>query len=47
VATAVDDPPLGWYSPGLDRKQPSVTVVMEAPAAAGARYHFELAVTFE
>jgi hypothetical protein len=47
VATAVDDPPLGWYSPGLDRKQPSVTVVMEAPAEAGARYHFELAVTFE
>jgi hypothetical protein len=47
VETAAEDPPLGWYAPNLDQKQPAITVVMEALADASARYHFELAVTFD
>jgi hypothetical protein len=42
LETAAEDPPLGWYSPGLDRKQPAITAVMETLAAASASFHFEL-----
>ncbi len=36
LATASEHPPLGWYSSTLDRKQPAITAVIEAPAQAGA-----------
>jgi len=42
LETAATDPPLGWYSPGLDRKQPSVTAVMEALVVASASFTFEI-----
>jgi hypothetical protein len=35
LVTASEHPPLGWYSSTLDRKQPAITAVIEAPAAAG------------
>jgi hypothetical protein len=36
LVTASEHPPLGWYSSTLDRKQPAITAVIEAPAQAGA-----------
>jgi hypothetical protein len=42
LETAAENPPLGWYSPGLDRKQPAITAVMETLARASAAFHFEL-----
>jgi hypothetical protein len=36
LVTASEHPPLGWYSSTLDRKQPAITAVIEAPAVAGA-----------
>ncbi|HEV7715684.1 MAG TPA: alginate lyase family protein [Steroidobacteraceae bacterium] len=44
LETASDHPPLGWYSPGLDRKQPAITAVVEALANASTSWHFELQV---
>jgi hypothetical protein len=35
LVTASEHPPLGWYSSTLDRKQPAITAVIEAPAVAG------------
>jgi hypothetical protein len=42
LETAAENPPLGWYSPGLDQKQPAITAVMETLAQASAAFHFEL-----
>ena len=42
LETASEDPPFGWYSSGLDRKQPAITAVMEALATGSASFHFEL-----
>ena len=36
LVTASEHPPLGWYSSTLDRKQPAITAVIEAPVVAGA-----------
>jgi hypothetical protein len=44
LVTASEHPPLGWYSSTLDRKQPAITAVLEAPACAGASFDIELQV---
>lgn len=44
LETASEEPPCGWYSPRLDRKQPAITAVMEALAEASARFDFNLAI---
>jgi hypothetical protein len=46
LETAAEDPPLGWYSSGLDQKQPAIAAVMEALANASASFHFELQIDF-
>jgi hypothetical protein len=40
LATASEYPPLGWYSSTLDRKQPAITAVLEAPASASTSIDF-------
>lgn len=42
LVTASEHPPLGWYSSTLDRKQPAITAVMEAPAVAGTSSQISL-----
>ncbi|MEJ1964038.1 MAG: alginate lyase family protein [Gammaproteobacteria bacterium] len=44
LVTASEHPPLGWYSSALDRKQPAITAVLEAPASAGTSVDFELQI---
>lgn len=42
LETASTDPPLGWYSPGLDRRQPAIAAVMEALARTSTSWRFEV-----
>jgi hypothetical protein len=42
LVTASEHPPLGWYSSTLDRKQPAITAVIEAPALAGTSSQISL-----
>jgi len=48
LVTASEHPPLGWYSSTLDRKQPAITAVIEAPVVAGtssqSSIEFELSI---
>jgi hypothetical protein len=44
IETASEHPPLGWYSAALDRKQPAITVVLEARAEARTSLDIEIQV---
>jgi hypothetical protein len=44
LVSASEQPPLGWYSSTLDRKQPAITAVLEMPAVAGVSIDFEIQV---
>jgi hypothetical protein len=46
LAAGSEHPPLGWQSPSLDMKVPTVTAVMTGTIARSARFPFELRVTF-